>query len=995
VSDIFGDDRPSGPSSQSAPEQPPRGRYRALLWTAAIVGAGLLGFTIFSSFWTDKNWFDSVGFAGTFSTLLWTRLGLFLAFGALMASTVAVNMVLAYRLRPVFRPTSPEQDGLDRYRDAIVPIRFWLVFGFAAVVGAFAGSSATAQWRNFLLWRAGGSFGVEDPYFGRDAGFYVFDLPWLHYLADFAMTALVIALLAAVVVHYLFGGIQLQNRQDRLSPAAKGHLSVLAGVFLLVRAADYWLDRFDLLSTRGERFTGMSYTGENAILPARNILAGIAVVCALLFFLNLWRRTSLLPSVGVGLMVLSAILLGGIWPAVVQRFQVSPTEADKEEPYIQQNIVATRSAYLLEQSKVTEYDGESDVASAELAKLAIDSPGARLIDPRLVSPAFEQLQQQRGYYSVSDVLDVDRYQVANGDGQSVERDMVVGVRELNQDGLPENSKNWSNLRTVYTHGYGVIAAYGNQRSAENGQQADNQEPAWAERDLPPEGALTDLSGEDGYEGRIYFGEQSPDYSVVGKASESARDVEFDIPGGDTGESEQTTTYAGKAGVPMGSLVNKLLFAIRFGEPNLVLSGRVNENSKILYDRNPRTMVEKVAPWLTVDEDPFPAVVGGRVVWILDGYTTTNMFPQSQRESFQAMTDDALTQGTAFQTLPTDEINYMRNAVKATVDAYDGTVTLYEWDQDDPILAAWRQAFPGSVRDRSEIPDELLAHMRYPEDLFKVQRFQFASYHVTDAVEFYRRDDQWEVPNDPEKPQTLQPPYRLSVSTPSGGSTPSYSLTSVFEPNKRNNLAAFVSVDAAADDAGDYGTLQVLRVTSPEPIAGPSQIANKISADEDVKNELLKFRQSDAIVRNGNLLTLPVGGKLLYVQPIYVERSTGEGNYPVLTYVAASFGEDNVGIGTTLDVAVNDLLGIDEDDATPTPDPGPGPGGGDPSEPTGPLSAQVVAKLEQADRAFAAAETALRSGDLEKYAAETERARDLVDEALDLAEKQAGRGKPAP
>ena len=333
------------------------------------------------------------------------------------------------------------------------------------------------------------------------------------------------------------------------------------------------------------------------------------------------------------------------------------------------------------------------------------------------------------------------------------------MRELDQSGLDPASSNWSNLHTVYTHGNGMIAAYANQRPEDNVAQAPDVQ--WAEGQDAEDRALTNLST-DGYETRVYYGEKSPDYSIVGKSS-GGRDVELDLPSGtleDAGEA--TTTYDGAGGVGIGSLFRQVLYAVKFGEPNLVLSERVNSNSKILYDRNPGDMVKKVAPWLTVDSDPYPAVVDGQIKWILDGYTTTDQYPQAQRASFDEMTDDSLATNTGFQTLPTDEINYMRSAVKATVDAYDGTVTLYAWDEQDPILKAWRSAFPGVVQDRADIPEALLSHLRYPEDLFKVQRYQFARYHVTDAKDFYEDNSRWEVPPDPNAPSSKQPPYRMFV-----------------------------------------------------------------------------------------------------------------------------------------------------------------------------------------------------------------------------------------
>ena len=677
--------------------EPPR-RSRALLITVASLVVLFLAFTGFSSFWTERLWFGSVGYQDVFTTLLRTKVGLFAVFGLLMALAVGANLLLAYRFRPIFRPSSPEQVSLDRYREAVTPIRTLLLVGVSIVIGLFAGATASGKWREYLLWRNGVDFGRKDPYFHRDIGFYVFDLPWLHYLVDFAMAVAVISLIAAAIVHYLYGGIRLQSQAERFSSAAAAQLSLLTGIFVLAKAADYWLDRFDLLNESGSLITGVTYTDDNAVLPARNILMFIALICAVLFLVNIVLRTWLLPSVGLALLVLSSILLGLVWPGIVQQFQVEPSQADKEQPYIKKNIDATRAAYDLEDSVVTPYSGTSTLTSDQQAEEIKNVPGIRLVDPALIKATFEQRQQVTRYYSVVGNPDVDRYKI-NG----IDRDVVVAARELDQDGLPDDGKNWSNLHTVYTHGYGVIAAFGNQRDVDNKTQTSSDDPVWAETDIPPRGELTDLTP-DGYRGQIYFGEKSPEYSVVGKASPSSPNVELDLPNGEENSAGSTTnTYDGAAGVGIGDLFHKMLYAWKFGEPNLVLSGRVNENSKILYDRNPRQMVEKVAPWLTVDQDPFPAVVDGKIVWLLDGYTTTDQYPLSQRASFEEMTSDALDSGNEFRTLPTDEINYMRNAVKATVDAYDGTVTLYAWDESDPLLKAWRDAFPGTVKDKSEIP----------------------------------------------------------------------------------------------------------------------------------------------------------------------------------------------------------------------------------------------------------------------------------------------------
>ena len=719
------------------------------------------------------------------------------------------------------------------------------------------------------------------------------------------------------------------------------------------------------------------------MLPSKTILTFIAIICAVLFFANVLRRTWLLPSVGLVLLVLSSILLGVIWPGIVQQFQVKPSEPDKEAPYIAANIKATRDAYDIAGTQVTQYDANQTLSQSQLRSDTESLPGIRLLDPALVSEAFEQLQQVRGYYSVAHVLDVDRYQV---DGRT--RDMVVAVRELDQNGLPDSQRNWANEHTVYTHGYGVVAAYGNQQDKNDNPITGNDgKPVWAERDLPPKGDLTDMFA-NGYQPRIYFGEKSTEYSIVGKAP-GGKNVELDLPEGQ-GANSRTNTYEGQAGVPVGGLFNKLMYAIKFSEPNIVLSSRVNQNSKILYDRAPRERVQKVAPWLTVDGDSYPAVVDGRVKWILDGYTTTDHYPNSEKDSLRSMTSDALSPNTTYATLPTDEINYMRNSVKAVVDAYDGSVKLYQWDDKDPILKAWEGAFPGIVEPKSRISPDLLAHMRYPEDMFKVQRNMLATYHVTNPKTFYGGTDQWKVPEDPENKANKQPPYRLSVRTPSGGPDPVFSLTSVFVPQKRQNLASFISVDA---DAGqkDYGTIRILRLPSNTQIPGPSQIANLFGADSDIQDKLLAFTRTNSTALFGNLLTLPVGDGLLYVQPLYTQRKTGEGRYPVLRYVLVSFGE-KVGIGNTLTEALNDVLGL-------APDAGGTDTGGDTSGSGGTtgggaVSSDVRQLLQQAETKFAAAQKALQSGDLEGYAKAQAEARDLVQQAIAAANKATPTPSPS-
>lgn len=981
MSDFFAD-TPAPPPGGNRPRGPVQRnrRPRPLLMTVAVVAAVLLLFSLFAGIWTDKLWFASLGYSSVFSKLIWTRILLFAVFGGLMALAIGANMFLAFRLRPMFRPSSPEQANLERYREVLSPIRRWLVIAISLVFGIFAGASAAGQWRTFLLWQNREPFGKTDPNFHKDLGFYIFSLPWLHFVVDFLMTAAVLGLIVAAFVHYLYGGIRLQSVSEKVSGAAQAQLSAMFGLFLLLKGVDYWLDRFDLTSQHGALITGMSYTRDHAVLPSKNILMFIAIICAVLFFANIVRRTWMLPGVGLILFVVSALLLGGVWPGLMQRFQVKPDEPDKEAPYIANNIAATRAAFDLDGTTVREYDAKTTLSQQQLSTDAASLPGIRLVDPQLVSETFDQLQQVRGYYSVPAVLDVDRYKI---DGQ--ERDVVIAARELHLDGLQAAQKKWANEHTVYTHGYGVVAAFGNQRDIADKPVSNDGDPAWAEEDIPPRGAISDTQPDKKFRAQIYYGENSPTFSIVGKPK-GGKDVELDYPqgSGDQGQSK-TNTYDGKTGVGVGNIFRKLLYATKFGDANILLSSRVHENSKILYDRSPRERVQKVAPWLTVDNDALPAVVDGKIVWLLDGYTTSDKYPLAQKKSLKDMTSDATNPRTAYATLPTDEINYMRNSVKAVVDAYDGTVKLYEWDSKDPVLKAWEKAFPGVVEKKSDIPAGMLDHMRYPEDMFKAQRDMLGSYHVLDPKAFYEGNDKWEVPQDPSISSRKQPPYRLSVATKSGDQ-PVFSLTSVYVPANKQNLSAYMSVGADASDPKSYGKFQILRLPDNTQVPGPGQIANQFQRDDKVAERLLAFKRADVTALYGNLLTLPVGDGLLYVQPLYTKREGGTGNYPGLTYVLVSFGRE-VGIGATLSDALSDVLARSGGNTPATPNTPPATPGTPTTPPSTPgtggkLPVKAIQALQEADQKFTEADKALKAGDLATYAKLVKEGQDLVRQAIE-------------
>ncbi|MFD1859909.1 UPF0182 family protein [Aeromicrobium camelliae] len=969
MSDIFGAPRPQ----PAAP--PPDRRRRVLVPTLITLAALVVLGSVFTNVWTNRLWFRSVDYSDVFTTVIWTRVGLFVSFAIVFALFVALNLFLAYRTRA--EPHLLRRDDpAARYRFALTPVRKAAFIIISVILGIFAGVVGQSRWETFQQWWHGTEFGVEDPHFGRDNGFFVFDLPWLTFIASFAFTMVIITIVVTAFVHYVYGGIRFAGRGLSFTRGAQIQIAVLAGIAVLIKAFQYWLDRFTLLLGTGGVVDGATYTDANARIPSKNIMIAVAIICALLFFSTIIARSWTLPAIGLGGLILSSVLIGGLWPAFMQQFQVSPSEADREEPYIARNIEATRAAYGVSEVETRSYSAATELSPEELNASAESRVSSRLIDPTLVSPAFQQLQQVRGYYTVNKTLDVDRYRF---DGEDQPRDVIIAAREVDLDGLQSSQRTWSNDHTVYTHGYGVIAAYGNERGPQG-------EPVWAARDIPPTGEF-----EFEVPPRIYFGEKSPEYSIVGRP-EGAEPIEVDIPRGSGGsdddnpENATANTYDGEGGVPVGNLFNKVLYALKFAEPNIVLSDRVNEESKILYDRHPRERVQKVAPWLTVDGDIYPAVVDGRVVWIADGYTTSNSYPYSQHRSLREATSDTLTQTAAQMALPTDQVNYIRNSVKAVVDAYDGTVDLYQWDEEDPVLKTWMKVFPDSVKPKSEISEGLLEHLRYPVDLFKVQRDILTRYHVTDAQTFYEDGERWRVPEDPSGNQgALQPPYYLTMSRPDQ-ETPQFSLTSVYLPNNRQNLASFMSVNSEASDPENYGKLQILELPSETRVGGPNQIAAQIQADNQVTQTLLPFEQAtNARILRGNLLTLPVGGALLYVQPVYIQRSVEEGSYPVLQYIIASFGED-VGIGNTLDEALRAALGLEEGAAPPPEDEVEAPpeegDGGEPAE------AQTPEQLlQQATELYDQAQQALQEGDLATY---QRRINEMAD-AIEQAEQQLGGG----
>jgi uncharacterized membrane protein (UPF0182 family) len=865
------------------------GRRRVSPLTITFIVLFVLTSILFSlsGFYADLLWFRSVGFVDVWQTSLFTKIYLFIGFGLATAAIISLNIYLAFRKRPVYVPVSVEADNLERYRAQLEPIRRLASIGIFLVIFYFAGTAGTRFWQQWLLFRNSTDFGQVDPQFGLDISFFAFKLPMYQALIGWGISTIVLAIIAAAAVHYIYGGIRTQVKEERTTVAARVQLSILLGLLVLLKAVAYWFDRYALTLKEGRLITGLTYSDVNALLPAKSILAAIAVICSLLFFANIIRKSWLLPTAGVALMVIASVLIAGVYPAAIQQFQVKPSESTKEAPFIQRNIDATRDAYGLSNVEVTDYQATVTTSAGQLANDAATIANIRLMDPNVLSATFRQLQQIKPYYAFADSLDIDRYKI---DGK--ERDVVVAVRELNIDGNP--SRNWINDHLVYTHGFGMVGAFGNTVDADG-------KPTFTVGDIPPTKGL----GE--FQPRVYFGENVPDYSIIGGPAAS-NPVELDYPDDNSPNGQKNYTYTGKGGVPMGSLFTRLLFAIKYQEQRIVLSNLINSESKILFNRNPRERVAKVAPWLTIDGDPYPAIIDGKILWIIDGYTTSAGYPNSRVVNL-ANTGDALTsRSNAVSSLDDRNVNYIRNSVKATVDAYDGTVSLYQWDDKDPVLSTWSKAFPGSVKPRSEISADLLAHVRYPEDMFRVQRDILSAYHVTTADAFYGGQDFWRVPLDPSSfgaNSANQPPYYLTMQIP-GQSKPTFSLYTPFVPRGgRENLTALAVVNS---DAGDeYGKITVLQLPRSTNIAGPSQVSSNFEAKPEVATSLSLLRQGGSDVVLGNLLTLPVGKGLLYVQPVYVRATGNTAAYPLLQKVLVSFG-DQIGFSETLQGALDQVFG---------------------------------------------------------------------------------------
>lgn len=946
------------PSTSS--ERPQGRKISPLAVTVIAVILLVLAFIGFASVWTEVLWFDQLGFIEVLLTQ-WVAIGAMFVIGFLaMALPVYFAISIAYRTRPVYVRLSAQLDRYQEVIDPLIKILTWLV---PAVLGIFAGLTATSSWSTVLLWLKSEKTGVADPQFGFDLSFYLFDLAFWQSITSFTSAVLLITLIATALTSYLYGGIAFTGKEIRISKATRVQAGIIAALYLAVQGVSLWLDQYELLSNSSGYRTGALYTDVHAVIPGKQILAAIAMLVAVLFIVAAITGKWQAPIAGTGLLIVASLVVGMAYPWGVQEFKVKPDEKIIEAQYLARNIEATRNAFGIDGVETERYDAVTDATPGALRNDAVTTANIRIMDPEIISPTFAQLQQIRQYYKFPASLNVDRYEI---DGKV--EDAVTGVRDIDVSRQP----GWVNQTLVYTHGYGLVAAYGNQRSVDG-------QPVFIEAGIPSEGKLGD------FEPRVYFGLNSPPYSIVGgdrtenieldfpadedggtaeivfdpddtpehpvetpvitddatsedTATEDAategeeplgdpqsndeplEEEPLDLPAGDDGP-QNMTTFEGDGGPVLKSVFEKLIYALKFQHVEVLLSGSVAKNSQILYDRHPLTRVQKVAPYLTVDKTPYPSVVDERIVWIVDGYTTSSRYPYSEMINMNQAIVDA--DNVNMNPIP-NNINYIRNSVKATVDAYDGSVTLYAWDTEDPILKAWSEIFPSSIRPISEMSGDLLSHVRYPSDMFKVQRQVLGEYHVTDSGAFYSREDAWRTPNNPVNSTQgagtnalPQPPYYLTLAA-GKEADPKFSIYSTYIPDaqgegSRDILTGYLAANSNAgntegEKSDEYGRLKLLVLPKGNPVPGPGQVQNSFTTDSEVSRLLNLLDTGESQVISGNLLTLPVGGGLLYVQPVFVKASSGT-SYPILQKLLVSFG-DEIAFEDTLDMALDVLFGGD-------------------------------------------------------------------------------------
>jgi hypothetical protein len=924
--------------------RPPRIR-RGRLFLIAIAFFFIVSISTIVGFYTDLLWYREIKFSSVFWTIFGSKVLLASIFGAAFFVFLLANLFIVGRVMPVYRAGAGanHEDPLERYRATFFPYVRWIAIIGGAFLSLMFAVGVTPLWERFVLARNAVPFGGKhDPIFGKDIGFYVFHLPVYQFVYGWLFSMLVVVTLIVAGAHYLTGGIRPQAPGDRVSSQVKAHISVLIGLMALLRAWGYRLDQYQLLySTRGN-ISGASYTDVHAQLPALKLLVVISVIGAILFLINIRIRGWALPLAGLGLWILTSILAGGVFPFVVQRLQVEPNQLKRESPYIKRNIDATRAAYGIDSMQVHDYPANPDVTGDNVNSNPGTINNIRLWDPDTLKTAYKSLAEIRTYYQFNDV-DVDRYRIG-GQLQQV----MLSARELSPVNL--ESQSWQNLHVIYTHGYGVVASHTNNSTSEG-------KPTFLVSDIPPKSDVTELNVD---RPAVYYGEgMTGIYSLV-RTSQQELDYGRQT---NSGAGNQYTTYSGTGGVPASGFVRRLAFAWKFRNINLAISGLIRPQTRILYYRQIRERLQKAAPFLRFDGDPYVTIVGGKVFWMADGYTVSNMYPYSERLDFGSRT--VIRNDVNGASSIEGAGNYIRNSVKATIDAYDGTVKLYVWDTHDPIIKAWQKAFPNVLRKASEMPDAIRQHVRYPEDLFRLQSYQYRRYHMIDPRDFYTREDLWVIPNDPNKQALTSTqidevqPYYVLMRLP-GSNQENYVLILPMNPKDKPNMVSYL---AAESDPSDYGKLIDFRFPRDRLVDGVGQVYARINADPKISEARTLLSREGSEVIFGNLLVIPIGNSILYSEPFFVQAQTNP--IPELKTVILATS-NKVVTGSTLAEALTNLI---QGGGTITPISG-----------VTTTATPVSELIKQALDHLQAAEDAARRGDWTTYGKEQQAALDALQKA---------------
>ncbi|GIW08455.1 MAG: UPF0182 protein [Dehalococcoidia bacterium] len=901
-------DRMPGPERRASrlSNGQPTGCLRVGGIAALVVAALAVVLALASGQVTDYLWFEALGYSTVFLTAFVARWLLMLGSGALAFLFVLANLIAARRIGGPRLPSYiPREEMIGPGAGPN-----WAIVAAAAAIALVVALVIGSEWATVLLGLYAEPFGLADPVFGNDIGFYFFTLPLLRLLHG-GLIALAVLTLGAVGTTYviLLAG---EGLRAALSRPVLGHVSALGAFILLLIAGGYWLDRFDLLFSVGRAVYGAGYTDVNVRLPALSVLSAIVTVGAFVLLANIWIRALWPLAVTAGVWVTAALVLLGIWPAAVQRFVVEPSELSNELPYIERNIAYTRHAFGLDAVDERPFNPRDELTAADVARNSQTLANLRLWDYRFLRDTYNQIQSIRLYYEFPDI-DVDRY-VINGQLRQV----MLGARELVQSRLPDRAQNWVTRRLQFTHGYGIAMSTSNEVTAEG-------LPRFLVRDVPPIGEIPVTRP------GIYFGERTDSYIIV---DSTQPDLEFDYP---RGEENVSTQFSGGGGVRLDQPWKRLLFAWRFADGNILLSQYIDSNSQILFARNIRERLARLAPFLVIDPDPYLVVENGRLVWMLDGYTIADQFPYGE----------PLRRGDR-------TIGYIRNSVKATIDAYDGSVILYLADPSDPLIRAWSRIFPGLIRPMAEMPDGLKAHRRYPELIFTVQATMYQTYHMTDPQVFYNREDQWSIPTDVYGVGNLpMEPYYVILRIP-GETREEFVQILPYTPNRRDNMIAWI---AARSDGDQYGKLVAIRFPKDRLVFGPAQIGARINQDPVISSQFALWNQQGTKVGRGNLLVIPIEQTLLYIEPIYLQAERSQ--LPELKRVVLATAT-RVVMEPTFEEALARLF----DGARPATTPPTGS-----STPAPPVSSDVAALVRSAQQHYDRAQERLRAGDFAGFGEE--------------------------